>query len=375
MKKRKLLATIFTSGALLAATPVVATACTNDKQTVDTTNYIVYDGKKLVFDNFDQSDINSLVPVYNAANKSFSMTLRGVVYDTAKITEINIGSPDENVETIPDYFLSYNYISLLVNQYDPYQSSVPNLAKVNLSQLKNIKKIGNFFMSVLPKVTELYLPTLVYDGEKAPTIGRECLFHLPVLKKLDLSPLSNVACLPTGFMSEDLDDPDQFERGKNAADIIGLEELDMSMFHLTEDSYGGGSLNNLVNIKSFKLPYIGTSLLSRVKGPKIHLMNCWSLESLDYTPWKYCLIGMGPCVTNCFNLTDIYLPPEIDRTSFSGEVVDPDICIKTEFQPLFAKSYTQGIRLHATEIQKRWFKSDDLYPESHRQNDWRHYAN
>lgn len=386
MKKIKLLSSLAAITTLSSGVALTTTSCSKEEPKpeppVDTSNYIVYKDKKEVFDKFDQTDIDALVPVYNSDEKTYSFTLKTKTYDAALLSEISIGSPDSNITSIPDNFLAgYRDDTESTVQYTeitdiPYISAFPNLKKVNLSQLKNVKTIGKDFLAVVPSLTELYLPTLVKDGETAPTIGNNFMFHCPNLKKLDLTPLNKINNISNGFFAQDGDDPDGWARTKKCVNVVGLEEVDMSSFTFATTTPGDYFLANAIYMKSVKLPNVDSPTIRENMTPQTYLVNCYSLEELDYTPWDRGTIqgGGGMCVSNAFNLSKVTLGPSMTKETFDYEIVVPDFCINTWAAPMWAKSYSQGVELVATEDQIEWFTSD-YYPNSNEALCWRHWSN
>ena len=283
MKKIKLITTLSSLGALTAATPIVATSCSNSAE-----NYIVYNGEKIsMLGSATAADILKFVPAdytdptLPAAEQATykAICIDGRYYDITKISELSIGCC-EDAAKIPANFL---------------QGCV-SLKRLNLRGVKGVMKIGANFCKDCKSLGQLVLPTLraltneefITSYNDSNTYGQlpdNFLYYsdCPSLTSVDFTGFANLCIIPDQFMA--------------LSPVI--ENVDLSPLKNVR-SIGDNVLWECGNLRNIKLPNMKT-LSMEYKGkqctwlPQVgdnFLANNVFLNDVDFTPFaEVALIG------------------------------------------------------------------------------------
>eukprot|EP01064_Diplonema_japonicum_P007161 TRINITY_DN14868_c0_g1_i1.p1 TRINITY_DN14868_c0_g1~~TRINITY_DN14868_c0_g1_i1.p1 ORF type:complete len:495 (+),score=87.73 TRINITY_DN14868_c0_g1_i1:35-1486(+) len=133
-----------------------------------------------------------------------------VLRTAINVREICVADPSNKVTTIGEYFMSprpENFHGRPVGSIISFDipgatvasfcfcRKLTNLSAVDLTGLPCLTTVASDFLTDCPQLTSVYLPPSLKE------IGENFLSHNPLLKYVDLTPLSNVVHIGSGFLS------------------------------------------------------------------------------------------------------------------------------------------------------------------------------
>ena len=298
MKKSKLIKTVIGAGALLSATPIVATSCNNNEDKVnESQNYIKFAGNKLVIDHaLNQADLNAMQPQdYQFSDGVIhkAIFVDGIPYRISYITEMQIGNCGDETLTIPSNFLMGGTVTATSTLEACTALQKLDLHGIKTTTIENTPLVETDYWDLwCPNMLEIKVPTLVKTGDTLSIpdyflsyddpeylarprtlqkvdltgfkdvthIGSEFLYYVKNLTDVNLTALTNVTSIGDDFLSV----------------CISLEKVDLSSFSNVT------SIGNFF-LASAKITSIDLSPLSNLEEIQTNFLDgCTSLESIKF---------------------------------------------------------------------------------------------